>query len=62
MRFFSSRERSLERIAKHISRPFLAEEAEREASVRAIIEAVRQRDDEALVEFTRRWDWPSARK
>jgi len=58
MRFFSSRERSLERIAKHISRPFLAEEAEREASVRAIIEAVRQRDDEALVEFTRRWDWP----
>ena len=58
MRIITTRRRSPQRVAEELSEPFLEEVAEQEAVVRGIVEDVRARRDEALIEHTRRLDSP----
>jgi histidinol dehydrogenase len=58
MRIVTTRRRTPREIADDLSAPLLAEVAEQEAAVREIVEAVRTRGDEALIEYCRRFDYP----
>ncbi len=53
MRIITTRRRTPRQVADELSAPFLQEAAEQEAVVREIVEAVRARGDEALLEYTR---------
>jgi histidinol dehydrogenase len=56
MRIVTTRRRTPRQIADELSAPFLAAAAEQEAVVREIVEAVRAGGDEAVLEYTRRFD------
>jgi histidinol dehydrogenase len=58
MRRFSTEQSSIAEIVAAVSRPVGFDAGDMEAGVREIIEAVRARGDDAVVEYTRRWDWP----
>jgi histidinol dehydrogenase len=58
MRIVTTRRRTPRQIADELSAPFLAAAAEQEAVVREIVEAVRAGGDEAVLEYTRRFDSP----
>ena len=58
MRLITTRRRTPKQIADELIRPFLAETSEQEAVTREIVEAVRTRGDEAVLEYTRRFDCP----
>jgi len=60
MRIINTRSRTPRQIAEELALPALEAAAEQEAAVREIIEAVRARGDEAVIEYTRRFDWPDA--
>ncbi len=58
MRILTTRRRTPRQIADELSTHLLEEVPEQEASVRKIVEAVRARGDEAVIEYTRRFDCP----
>ena len=58
MRILTTRRRTPKEVAEELSAPFLEEIAEQEAVVREIVEAVRTRGDDAVLEYTRRFDSP----
>ncbi len=58
MRVVRATGRSPERVVAELSAPIAAELAEQEKGVREIVDAVRARGDEALLEYGRRLDWP----
>ena len=60
MRLITTRRRTPKQIADDLINPFLTEASEQEAVPREIVDAVRTRGDEALLEYTRRFDWPKA--
>jgi histidinol dehydrogenase len=60
MRVLSTRERTPQQIADDLAEDLLREAAEQEDAVRDIVAEVRRRGDEAVVEYTRRFDWPQA--
>jgi histidinol dehydrogenase len=60
MRIITTERRTPKQVAADLAAPVAAEAAEQEKVVREIVEAVRARGDEAVVEYTRRFDWPEA--
>ncbi len=58
MRVVRATRRSPEHVVAELSAPIAAELAEQEKAVREIVDAVRERGDEALLEYGRRLDWP----
>ena len=59
MRILSTKQQTVEEILGLISSTFLQHLEEKEAAVRAIIADVRARGDEALLEYTNRFDCPA---
>ncbi|MDI6826874.1 MAG: histidinol dehydrogenase, partial [Armatimonadota bacterium] len=49
-----------EELTTILDKPLLQENPEVEATVRAIIRDVKRRGDEAVLEYTRKFDWPNA--
>ena len=60
MRIIETRAHAPRQVAEQLAQPVLEAAAEQEAVVRETIEAVRARGDEAVIEYTRRFDWPEA--
>ena len=58
MRILTTRRRTPGQVADELSQALLAEVAEQEKVVREIVGAVRERGDEAVIEYTRRFDSP----
>jgi len=58
MRIITTRRRTPQQIADELSQLFLDRVAEQQQIVCEIVEAVRTRGDEALIEYTRRFDCP----
>jgi len=58
MRIITTRRRTPKQIADQLSAPAMEQIADQEAVVREIVEAVRTRGDDALLDYTRRFDWP----
>ena len=58
MRVLSTRRRTPAQVAEELSQPLLAQVSEQEKIVREIVSAVRTRGDEAVLEYTRRFDCP----
>ncbi|UCC69218.1 MAG: histidinol dehydrogenase [Armatimonadota bacterium] len=58
MRILTTRRRTAKQIADELSQSLLDEVADQEAAVREIVEAVRTRGDDAVIEYTRRFDCP----
>jgi histidinol dehydrogenase len=58
MRILTTRRRTPAQVAGELSKALLAEVSEQEAVVREIVAAVRARGDEAVLEYTRRFDCP----
>lgn len=60
MRTFDTRRDSFDTLAKAFAARLEPAAQEAEKAVRAIVDAVRARGDAAVLEYTRRWDWPDA--
>jgi len=60
MRIVTTRGRTPRQVADELLAPAASEAAEQERVVREIVAAVRARGDRAVIEYTRRWDWPQA--
>ena len=60
MRILTTRGRTPREVAEALLAPAVSEAAEQEKVVREIVAAVRARGDRALIEYTRRFDWPQA--
>ncbi len=58
MRILTTRRRTPKQVADELSRQLLDEVAEQEAVVREIVQDVRARGDDAVIEHTRRFDCP----
>jgi len=58
MRILTTRRRTPAQVAGELSQALLAEVSEQEAVVREIVAAVRAQGDEAVLEYTRRFDCP----
>jgi len=58
MRILTTRSRTPKQLADELSAPFLQEVTEQEEIVRKIVEDVRTRGDEALLDYTRKFDTP----
>jgi histidinol dehydrogenase len=58
MRILTTRRRTPGQVADELSQALLAKVSEQEKVVREIVEAVRTRGDEAVLEYTRRFDSP----
>ncbi len=58
MRIVTTRSRTPRQLAEELSASFLGQVQEQEAAVREIVEAVRRRGDEAVLEYARKFDWP----
>jgi len=58
MRILTTRNRTPKQIADELSAPFMQEVSEQEEVVRAIVADVQRRGDEALLEYTRKFDSP----
>lgn len=57
MRILTTRRRTAKEVADELSRNLLEGLDEQEKAVREIVDAVRRRGDDAVVECTRRFDW-----
>jgi len=60
MRVVRMKGRSAREVVEEVAAPISAEVAEQEGIVREIVGSVRARGDEALLDHTRRLDWPKA--
>jgi histidinol dehydrogenase len=60
LRFYDTREITLDALEKVFSSRLTAASDAAEASVREILAAVHQRGDSAVLDYTRRWDYPKA--
>ena len=60
MKIITTQRRTPRQVADELSRPSLEQVAAQEQVVRTIVEAVRTRGDSALLEYTRKFDWPKA--
>jgi len=60
MRTLTTRGKTPREVADALLAPAVSEAAEQERVVREIVAAVRARGDRALIEYTRRFDWPKA--
>lgn len=58
MRILTTRNRTPKQLADELSAPFMQEVSEQEEIVRTIVAEVQKRGDEALLEYTRRFDSP----
>ncbi|MFB3880074.1 MAG: histidinol dehydrogenase [Armatimonadota bacterium] len=58
MRILTTRRRTPAQVADELSQALLAEVSEQEKVVREIVAAVRERGDDAVLEYTRRFDSP----
>lgn len=60
MRILNTENCKPEELSTILDKPLLQENPEVEATVRAIIADVKARGDEAVLEYTRKFDWPNA--
>ncbi len=58
MRVLRATGRTPRKLVEELTAPVAAELSEQERVVRDIVEAVRARGDEAVIEYSRRFDWP----
>jgi histidinol dehydrogenase len=62
MRAFDTREHDLATLADAFGARLEPASRAAEETVRAILDDVRRRGDAAVIEYTRRWDWPDAER
>ncbi|MHB0999648.1 MAG: histidinol dehydrogenase [Armatimonadota bacterium] len=60
MRILDTLKNNNDELARFLDKPLLQDSPEIESSVRRILDDVRQRGDEAVLEYVRKFDWPDA--